>query len=220
MGDESKTMSKRPVSVPPSADGIEEMMFVKGAEEAINLACRAVDAFVKNTKLPRDQRAFVFDIDDTIVFDNRKHGLPHPLGKEQAAKLESNIRKLYNHCKKFGLVFLVTARPFFPENVTWTHGQLHKAGIHGWHRCIFCPQSMRDSFKKISEFKRMARRQIERENDVKVVLSVGDRFADIVDHAQMDTATHPLRKDNKGFFVMTVSDAKHGGAIGLKLPCR
>lgn len=208
------------VRPPKSADAIKELVRTKDMADAVKLTSRAIQQVVTTLGLAPSQVGVVMDIDDTVLFEKGRGSTAHPLG-EDVIHLKNGMKKMYDACGALGYKrFFVTARPALTDNMEWTRRCLHRAGISKWDACYHCPVEMRSSYKSISKFKRMARRQIEKEFGVKVVLSVGDRFADLVDHSHLDHASHSLGGRSDDLFVMTISDKSHGGMVGLKLPQR
>jgi hypothetical protein len=206
---------------PKSARGIKQMARTKDMDQAIELCMRVVNESVKELGLAPSNTAAVFDIDDTVLMEGGRGRNAHPLGAREAARLQAGVIQLFNLCKKAKWkTFFVTARPATKENMEWTKGCLHKADIRGWDSCFHCPVEMRDSYENISEYKRRARNQIEEKHGVKIVLSAGDRFADVVDHSHLDEEEHPLGGRSDDIFVLTIKDKRHSGLVGLKLPHR
>jgi predicted secreted acid phosphatase len=196
---------------------IDHIVRFADPERAVEWATRAVNTFIKHNRLRKHQIGFVFDIDDTLIHDAAS---THPMPRREAAALERLIQELFNHCKRFGKVFLVTARLASPDVMEFTRNELHAGGIRGWTDALFCPRQMRRTFEGVAAFKRQARDHIQRKHGLKVVLTVGDRWADHVDHAELDVGNNELAdvSSSRHLFVMTVSNTHHATAIALKLP--
>lgn len=98
--------------------------------------------------------AVMFDIDDTLIYSST--------GK----RIES-VYKIYTNIKNAGYkIIIVTARPYFEENVAWTKKQLFDNNII-YHGLVFASPENKGRYKK--------------ESDYNFILSVGDMDTDLTD---------------------------------------
>ena len=178
--------------------------------------------------LHQGNTAFVFDIDDTIVFplsDDYEEGI-HPC-KEGTPKLRKLMKRLVKACQRFGRVFYVTAREARRDVAEFTDKELREAGFGGWEEVFYCPREKRGNWYDISDFKRNARRAIERMVDektkkplgFKVILAAGDKWSDAI--ASTKTPQLDRKEAGKPWFTITpVIDPKQHTMLALKLPSR
>lgn len=198
------------------------------AVEAVVTAVNAVLA-ANPTKLTKENTVFVFDIDDTIVFpyahDDVDEGA-HPC-KQGTPRLRKLMKRLVTACQRFGRVFFVTAREARDDVARFTDRELRAAGFSKWEDVYYCPRADRRNWESISNFKRNARRHIERKTcpdgvtplGFKVVLSTGDKWSDAI----ASTATPALDRTEAGkpwFTITPVVDPKQHTILALKLPSR
>jgi predicted secreted acid phosphatase len=177
------------------------------------------------TRLTTETTAFVFDLDDTVLFVTEDDDRKHPCQKK-VHKLRGMMRQLVEACQRFGRVFFVTAREANKEVADWTRDELRKAGFSGWERIFYCPRRMRRNWDTIAQFKRNARRQIERMKDksgkplnYRIVLSVGDKWTDLI--ADVDTLKVDRHDAGKAWFTLaTVTNPSQHTVLALKLPSR
>jgi hypothetical protein len=114
----------------------------------------------------------VFDIDDTLVH-------PHPSGYYS---LVPEGLQLFHTCKEAGRrIALITARvrpllrngiPF--DNKVNTVQTLHNMGINGWNKLVL----QKFPSHNVSTYKRKEREGLSK----RVVLSVGDKWGDLMEH--------------------------------------
>jgi len=103
--------------------------------------------------MPED--AVMFDIDDTLI------------ATATGARIET-VYKIYQDMKALGLkIVIVTARPYFPENVKWTEDQLAQHGIT-YDALVFAKPEDKGYYKRTS-------------TRYNFVLSVGDMDTDLTD---------------------------------------
>ena len=189
---------------------------------ALAAAKGAFDHLIVQQQLAPDKTAVVMDIDDTIIFekdeDEDGRELRHPCGDEGMEKLRAMMTDLYEHCKKFGKVFLVTARQADRDVASWTVAELRAAGLRHWEGLYLCPRDQRESWRTIAEFKRNARREIARKGFT-ILLTVGDKWSDHMSH--VDTRAHDKMDAGKAAFtLLRVTDEHQHTNIALKLPSR
>jgi ribonucleotide monophosphatase NagD (HAD superfamily) len=98
--------------------------------------------------------AVMFDIDDTLI-------------ESSTGKVIQDIYDLYKNAQKKGYrMIIITARPGFYENVTWTRGQLRDINI-SYDELVFTPPLGKSLYKRASNYN--------------YVLSVGDMDTDLTD---------------------------------------
>ena len=125
----------------------------------------------------------VFDIDDTVLNGMGDGVTPVEPGLELVREAES---------RNLG-VYYVTARPEFPRNRLQTYDDLKKVGIHDPALVIMRPLNV-TSWDEIGRFKKRSRSMIGNIHGGKCVLTVGDKWTDMltVDEAQMDNLNHTI----------------------------
>lgn len=98
--------------------------------------------------------AVMFDIDDTLI-------------DTSTGKVIQDIYDLYKSAQKKGYrMIIITARPGFYKNVTWTRDQLRNIDI-SYDELIFTPPLGKSLYKRASNYN--------------YVLSVGDMDTDLTD---------------------------------------
>jgi predicted HAD superfamily phosphohydrolase YqeG len=98
--------------------------------------------------------AVMFDIDDTLI-------------DTSTGKVIQDIYDLYKSAQKKGYrMIIITARPGFYKNVTWTRDQLRNMDI-SYDELIFTPPLGKSLYKRASNYN--------------YVLSVGDMDTDLTD---------------------------------------
>lgn len=98
--------------------------------------------------------AVMFDIDDTLI-------------DTSTGKVIQDIYDLYKSAQKKGYrMIIITARPGFYKNVTWTRDQLRNMDI-SYDELIFTPPLGKSHYKRASNYN--------------YVLSVGDMDTDLTD---------------------------------------
>ena len=189
-------------------------------EEAIKSALHNVQAVIDANQLGKHKRAFVFDIDDTLVFASTKDsdGFRHPCSSPKT--VQKLMKRLFDVCKTQGKVYLITARLAREDIAALTVDQLHNHDIYGWERLFLCPARMRTSWDGIAEFKRNARRQIQRKDRRYVLLTIGDRWADHLSHDMAIDRDRAKSRESCAFSVVRINDAKQHTIMALKLPSR
>lgn len=105
------------------------------------------------------KQAVVFDIDDTLIHSQTHAPIP-------------STAQLYKYCREKGYhIYIITARPFTPQNAQITQHQLHHHGFHGYKKIFFRhPTEM-----QVALYKQNARQSIPEQ----VVMSVGDQPGDM-----------------------------------------
>lgn len=98
--------------------------------------------------------AVMFDIDDTLI------------ATATGARIES-VYRIYQQVKSLGFkIIIVTARPYFPENVAWTETQLARHDIT-YDGLVFARPEDKGYYKRTSRYN--------------FILSVGDMDTDLTD---------------------------------------
>ena len=98
--------------------------------------------------------AVMFDIDDTLI-------------KVRDGEVIQEMVELLRRSTMAGYrIVIITARPEYPVNVTWTKRQLASKGIH-YHELHFCPANEKSTLK--------------RKLGYNFILSVGDQPTDLTD---------------------------------------
>lgn len=118
----------------------------------------------------------VFDIDDTLVYDN--------------STIVVDVVKLYNRLLDLGArIFLVTARKASMRAETFT--ELKKVGIlprtptaNGFLELLICPDLSRVSMAAVSKWKATARQRIANVHGAPITLTIGDMWSDMVQITQ------------------------------------
>jgi predicted secreted acid phosphatase len=121
--------------------------------------------FIQNKK----KSVLVFDIDDTLI-------------DSENGKLIKETKDLYVFCKKFGIpCFFITARLKEREVIKETLEQLSSYGIHTDESFLkLSPATWRDTFPRISQWKKNIRKKISEELGCKITFSIGDQWGDII----------------------------------------
>lgn len=192
---------------------------------AIDASLQAIKKLMKANKYTAKDVCFVMDLDDTVVFE-RAEGewddgeiRPHPAGKQGMAELRRLMVAFFEKLKGLGKVYFVTARESSKRNETWTVRELKRKGIRGWQCLYMCPYDMRSNWGTIAAFKRNARREIERKSKRVNLLSVGDKWSDILAH-QLTKEQDMLDAGQDKYVVARISERGQRGCLALKLPCR
>ena len=98
--------------------------------------------------------AVMFDIDDTLI-------------SSTTGKRIEEVYEIYKKTKRMGYkIVIVTARPFFPENVIRTHAQLRDFNIK-YDELVFASPENKGRYKRKSKYN--------------FILSVGDMDTDLTD---------------------------------------
>lgn len=125
--------------------------------DAIQHACRIISEHQKGVA------SVVFDIDDTIVFDDG-HETPN-----------IQIKHLLTVVKAYGFqIHLVTARESSATNIKWTRDEMRRHGII-YDTLALCPKKMRASMDVVAKWK-----NDERLKHAPVILTVGDQWGDLM----------------------------------------
>jgi predicted secreted acid phosphatase len=139
----------------------------------------------------------VLDIDGTVLKNYDESS------RRTLAKCQVPFRSFVNACNKAQIgIFIVTARPDFPDNRQWTENQLDQCDIRPLVATYMRPESM-----DTGEYKRLARDKI-RDKGYTILLSIGDQFQDLA------FTTRPDLDDNT-FLVGNLGD---DGSYAIKLP--
>ena len=92
-----------------------------------------------NVQKPKKYDAAMFDIDDTLI-------------SSKTGKRKEVVYKLYSLLHNMGYkMIIVTARPGFAANVSWTERQLASHGIT-YDQLVFTPAENKGNFKKRSGY--------------------------------------------------------------------
>jgi hypothetical protein len=125
--------------------------------DAIQHACRIISEHQKGNA------SVVFDIDDTIVFDDG-HETPN-----------IQIKHLLSVVKAYGFqIHLVTARESSATNIKWTRDEMRRHGII-YDSLALCPKKMRTTMDVVAKWK-----HDERLKHCPVILTVGDQWGDLM----------------------------------------
>ena len=139
----------------------------------------------------------VLDIDGTVLKNYDESS------RRSQAKCQMPFKSFVNACNKAQIaIFIVTARPDFPENRRWTENQLDQCDIRPLVATYMRPESM-----GTGEFKIAAREKI-RSKGYTILLSIGDQFLDLA-------LTPRPEFDNNSFLVGNLGD---DGSYAIKLP--
>jgi hypothetical protein len=145
----------------------------------------------------------VFDIDDTVLhgMGDRVVAVPSGLGLVKEAE-----------ARNLG-VYYVTARPDYPVNRRQTYADLNSVGIRDPAMLVMRPQSV-TSWYGIGRFKQQSRDMLQSRHGGKCVLTVGDRWTDMM---TMDEDKMDLLNDTIGnkFSLFQFLD-KNGWGLKLK----
>lgn len=148
---------------------MEDIQIVKSYEKHMLQECiedikKILTYFIQNKK----KSVVVFDIDDTLI-------------ESENGKLIKDTRDLYVFCKKLSIpCFFITARLKEREVIQETLQQLSSYGIHTDESFLkLSPASWRDTFPKISQWKKNTRKKISEELGCKITFSIGDQWGDI-----------------------------------------
>lgn len=168
---------------------------------------------IKNAGQEPHRYAVVFDIDETILINDRRiEACDH-------ARPNQSMMKIYKLCLRLKIaVFFVTARRLCDENYEWTNRQLQCIGAGKYKELHMCPESYRSSAAKISEFKKSARARITRKSGRKIILNAGDQWTDTLQMRCKKEADAFIAKDNKSYWLFQPIDCEV--MWQLKLPDR
>jgi predicted secreted acid phosphatase len=206
----------------PFRDSVDVAKSTDSMHVALAAAKAAVLRLIARNKLTHATTAFVMDIDDTLVFDENEdedgRDLSHPCGKDMK-ELRAGMMELFTFCKRFGAVYLVTAREAAQDVSDFTVAELKAAHVRGWEKLFLCPRRMRGSWSDIAEFKRRARRSITRNAKRHILLTVGDKWSDHLAHVETADADRAHAGKCK-FMLLRVVDGHQHTVIALKLPAR
>lgn len=151
-------------------------------EHVTDAAGKWLERFVKRRRFETPKGvvqlpcAVVFDIDDTVIYDN----------ETDVGEPNSVVIDLYHQCLKLKVyVYFVTAREDSTENRKFTSDQLRSFGITTWQGLYLCPPSERESTEMVAAFKRRMRIEIRdhllRRNSANVNKAAAFRDADSPD---------------------------------------
>lgn len=153
----------------------------------------------------------VFDIDDTLLSENRK---------QDAFFLIPQIRWLIGKTRELGgSVHLITARNDDPNTRKYTVEQLKMIDIlpgRDYDSLHLTPGNMRDTMATVSQAKQALRRKVGREQGGRVILSVGDQWTDHVRVASDKDIETLDETFPASFTIVRVDD--DSTLWGLKLP--
>ena len=152
------------------------------------------------------QGALVLDIDDTI--------LRFPERDCNAEKIQETytIYNAFVHAKS--RVFIVTARPWTSANERWTRDQLQCLGILHYDELVMRPPQQRD----VGAYKLNARQRLARKYDVKIELTVGDQWTDLI-NVPRTVISRSAGHNTCELVKFTKDEEQHysGAKMGLKL---
>lgn len=119
------------------------------------------------TRDPMD--AAMFDIDDTLI-DSR------------TGQVIQDVYRIYKDIQNKGYkMIIITARPGYPDNVTWTRNQLKDINIT-YNELIFTPPQSKATYKRDSNYK--------------YIISVGDMDTDLTDSKYSIKVSNESRTDD------------------------
>ena len=143
----------------------------------------------------------VFDIDDTLIFEDNKNG-------KKNDPIVSLLYFLKAQDPNFG-VHLVTARLKNKEVGLWTKKQLQKTQII-YDSLSLAPEKHRESEEGIKQWKMEQRLKHNKDSSV-VLFSVGDQIWDGINGAIVEYEGYP-------YLIFKIDVEKHGTKFFLKLP--
>jgi len=168
---------------------------------------KILNYFITNKK----KCCVVFDIDDTLI-DSEK------------GKLIKEGKDLYNYCKKNNVpCFFITARLKEKKVFDQTIDELAKVGIIASEENLkLSPASWRDTFPKISLWKKKTRQKISEDLGCKITFTIGDQWGDLIhisekDYQQLNNSFYSdvdSIKQSKGLLIRTKDDV---GMWGYKM---
>lgn len=192
------------------------------AEDATRKAMGVLLQYTKQV----DKPVIVFDIDDTLIFDNddRPPSFLKMKGSDKYGKNRSGenkpLTRFLRDAKMAGSrIHLVTARINDADMREYTIQQLSAIGITPsvYETLSLAPDSARGSMEDVSVWKRAARSHISLIHKKPVTLTVGDQWGDVVIVGSNDIDMHD-NAAKKPFSFVRVKDS--AGLWGLKLPSR
>ena len=137
----------------------------------------------------------VLDIDGTIL-QNQADG---------STKSVRYMTAFAQSCHNNGIkIFIVTARPDFSANRSWTERQLEACGIYNFEALLMRP----NKDPRIGTNKYIARESI-RSKGHNILLSIGDQWADL------NNVDAPENMSESAFYVGTIGD---DSSFAIKLP--
>ena len=133
-------------------------------KKAIDDVKTILNYFLKNNK----GTGVVFDIDDTLIESEMGNGI-------------KETKELANFCKKNNIpTFFITARLKEKDVIRDTLRELRDQGIEVEEENLkLSPASWRESFTKISQWKRNVREKISKSLGHKITFTLGDQWGDI-----------------------------------------
>lgn len=133
-------------------------------KKAIDDVKTILNYFLKNNK----GTGVVFDIDDTLIESEMGNGI-------------KETKELANFCKKNNIpTFFITARLKEKDVIRDTLRELRDQGIEVEEENLkLSPASWRESFPKISQWKRNVREKISKSLGHKITFTLGDQWGDI-----------------------------------------
>lgn len=176
--------------------------------QEFDTAKNAVDALIQVLTPMKDvatKPAMVFDIDETLIFN-------HPSDEEQFTKNQPVI-DLYNWGVKHNIdMFIVTARPKEEANAAWTKKILDKCNITSYKRIYYKPREYESRCS--SQAKWHYRERINNTHGHTILVSVGDKWGDLLDMEDKVNIAFTDQMDNTTFHIITGDD---WSTFGLKL---
>jgi hypothetical protein len=125
----------------------------------------------------KEKAPVVFDIDDTLI-------LPH------SERLIHAVVRLYRKCLAAGFpVYIVTARPDYPENVESTKRMLTRKRLDGYKDLFFMPAGT----KGVWDYKYQRRLHIAGIHNAPVAMTVGDQPWDVLPGWCGSDSMHKIR---------------------------
>jgi hypothetical protein len=172
----------------------------KALTPAIQHACFVLSEYL-STLSPHAKLEAVFDIDDTLIFDDARN-TPN-----------IQVKHLLEVARAYGCkIRLITAREKSPEVLKWTRDELKKHGIQ-YESLSLAPKKVRTSMASISAWK-----AAERKKFAPVALTVGDQWGDIItieNDEQIDELNELLKTLDGPWLLVEPNDGR--AKYGLKL---
>lgn len=149
--------------------------------------------------------AMVFDIDETLIFN-------HPSDEEQFTKNQPVVDLFCWGVKHNIDMFIVTARPKEDFNAAWTKKILDKCNVTTYKRIYYKPREYENRCS--SQAKWQYRQRIHNRHEQTILVSVGDKWGDLLDMEDKVNTNFTQQMDNTTFHIITGDD---WSTFGLKL---
>ena len=169
-------------------------------EEQVARLCALVDQFVRRAASAGREVVFVYDIDDTVVYEPEGTGVDQPI--------ERMVKCFRKYVRKYATYFC-TARPIVPGNDAATRTMLRRRKLLGFRRLRLRPVGL-----KVAPFKWATCCDFVSNHTPDVgIVRVGDMLWDTVPHPYPSQVTH-LEAPHHGHYI------ELSNGIGILLPTR